>query len=75
MLAPTIFVTGLALLLLIVERDLGTASIFILLYTAVLFLATDRRRVLVATTVGLLLASLTGFFFVDVIHARLGVLA
>ena len=71
MLAPTIFVTGLALLLLIVQRDLGTASIFILLYTAVLFLATDRRRVLVATTVGLLLASLTGFFFVDVIHARL----
>ncbi len=71
MLAPTVFVTGLALLLLIVQRDLGTASIFILLYTAVLFLATDRRRVLVATAVALLLAGLTGFFFVDVIHARL----
>ncbi len=74
MLAPTIFVTGLALLLLVVQRDLGTASIFILLYTAVLFLATDRRRVLVATAVALLLAGLTGFFFVDVIHARLEVL-
>ncbi len=71
MLAPTVFVTGLAILLLIVQRDLGTASIFILLYTAVLFLATNRRRVLVATAIALLLAGLTGFFFVDVIHARL----
>ena len=71
MLLPTIFVTGLALLLLIVQRDLGTASIFILLYSAVLFLATDRRRVLLATAVALVLAGLTGFFFIDVIHARL----
>ena len=70
MLVPTLFVTGLALLLLIVQRDLGTASIFILLYTAVLFLATDRRRVLVATGIALGLAGLTGFFFIDVIHAR-----
>ncbi len=71
LLVPTIFVTGLALLLLIVQRDLGTASIFILLYSAVLFLATNRRRVLISTAVALLLAGLTGFFFIDVVHARL----
>ena len=71
MLVPTILFTGLALLLLLVQRDLGTASIFILLYTAVLFLATNRRRVLIATAVGLAVAGLTGFFFVDVVHARL----
>ena len=71
MLVPTIFVTGLALLLLIVQRDLGTASIFILLYSAVLFLATNRRRVLISTAVALALAGLTGFFFIDVVHARL----
>ncbi len=71
MLVPTIFVTGLALLLLIVQRDLGTASIFILLYSAVLFLATNRRRVLISTAVALVLAGLIGFFFIDVVHARL----
>ncbi len=68
---PTIFVTGLALLLLIVQRDLGTASIFILLYTAILYLATDKRRVLLVTAAALLLAGFIGFFFTDVIHARL----
>ncbi len=71
MLVPTVFVTGLALLLLIVQRDLGTASIFILLSTAMLFLATDRRRVLVVTATALALTGLTGFFLIDVIHARL----
>ncbi len=71
MLVPTVLFTGLALLLLLVQRDLGTAGIFILLYTAVLFFATNRRRVLIATAVGLAIAGLTGFFFVDVVHARL----
>ncbi len=71
MLVPTVFVTGLALLLLVVQRDLGTASLFILLYSAVLFLATNRRRVLISTGVALVLAGLTGFFFIDVVHARL----
>ena len=71
MIVPTILVTGLALLLLLAQRDLGTASIFILLYTAVLFLATNRRRVLLATTLALVLAGLTGFMFIDVVHARL----
>ncbi len=71
LLLPTIFVTGLALLLLIVQRDLGTASVFIMLYAVILYLATDKRRVLIATTIILALAGLTGFFFIDVIHARL----
>jgi cell division protein FtsW (lipid II flippase) len=71
LLLPTVFVTGLALLLLVVQRDLGTASVFIMLYTAILYLATDKRRVLAATAITLILAALTGFFFVDVIHARL----
>ena len=68
---PTLFVTGLAILILIVQRDLGTASIIILLYTAILYIATDKRRVLIATTVALLLAGFIGFFFIDIIHARL----
>jgi cell division protein FtsW (lipid II flippase) len=46
LLIPTVTVTGLALLLLIVQRDLGTASIFVFIFTILIFLATGKRRVL-----------------------------
>ncbi len=71
LLLPTVLVTGLALVLLLVQRDLGTASIFILLPTVMLFLATGKKRVLFATAGGLVLAGLLGFFFIDVVHTRL----
>jgi cell division protein FtsW (lipid II flippase) len=70
LLYPTIFVTGLALLLLLVQRDLGTASIFILLYTVILFVVTGRRRVLLGTTAGLTLALLVGYASIDIIRIR-----
>ncbi|RJP52068.1 MAG: hypothetical protein C4583_07435 [Anaerolineaceae bacterium] len=68
---PTLAMTGLSLVILIVQRDLGTASIFILIYTIILFLATGKRRVLLVTAAGLMLAAFVGYFFVDIIHARL----
>jgi cell division protein FtsW (lipid II flippase) len=71
LLIPTALMTGISLLILIVQRDLGTASIFLLLYTIILFLATGKRRVLLVTFAGLALAALVGYFFVDIIHARL----
>src|SRR6266508_929129 len=70
LLLPTIFVTGLALLILFVQRDLGTASIFILLYTVILYLATGRQRVLISTAIGLAIALLVGYISVDVIRTR-----
>ncbi len=71
LLLPTLLVTGLALVLVLVQRDLGTASLFIVITTVMLYLATDRRRVLLVTAGGLVLAALLGFFFIDVVHARL----
>ncbi|MEW6400384.1 MAG: FtsW/RodA/SpoVE family cell cycle protein [Chloroflexota bacterium] len=70
LLFPTMLVTGLALLLLLVQRDLGTASIFILLYTVILFLATGQRRVLLGTAAALSLALIIGYVFVGVIRVR-----
>ncbi|MFZ5878806.1 MAG: FtsW/RodA/SpoVE family cell cycle protein, partial [Chloroflexota bacterium] len=70
LLLPTLFVTGLSLVILLVQRDLGTASIFILLYTVILFIATDRRRVLLSTAGGLALAGWVGYFFIPIIQAR-----
>jgi cell division protein FtsW (lipid II flippase) len=70
LLVPTLFVTGVALLLLVVQRDLGTASIFIFIFTIFLFIATGKRRVLIGTGAFLLIALLIGYFLIDIIHVR-----
>ena len=71
LLFPTIFVTGLALMLLLVQRDLGTASIFILLYATIVFVAIGRKRVLVTSILMLLLAGILGYLLIDLIHLRI----
>ncbi len=71
LLVPTIFLTGLTLLLLLVQRDLGTASILIILYAVILFIATGRKRVLWISGALLILAGLVGYFFIDTVHTRL----
>jgi cell division protein FtsW (lipid II flippase) len=71
LLLPTLFIIGLALALLLVQRDLGTASIFILIYTVILYAATGERRVLIATALTLALAGVIGYFFIDVVRERI----
>jgi cell division protein FtsW (lipid II flippase) len=68
---PTLLITGLALLILVVQKDLGTASIFIFLYTVILYLATGRKRVLLASILIMALAGVVGYFAVDTIRIRL----
>jgi cell division protein FtsW (lipid II flippase) len=70
LLVPTLAVTGLALLLLIVQRDLGTASIFICIFTIFIYLATGKKRILIIAIASLALALLVGYFLIDVIHVR-----
>lgn len=67
---PTLVVTGLALLLLLVQRDLGTASIFVCIFTIIIFIATGKRRILLSSSIFLALALLVGYFFIDIIHVR-----
>ncbi len=73
MLTPTIFVTSLGLIILLVQRDLGTASIFILLFTVMLFLATGKKRILLVMGGALSVAALIGYFFSSIIQLRLNV--
>lgn len=68
---PTIFLTGIALLLLVVQRDLGTACIFIILYSVILFVATGKKRILIVTAGLLILAGLVGYFFIGIVQARI----
>lgn len=68
---PTLLLSGVAILLLLFQRDLGTASIFIALYTIVIYLATGRRRTILISTVILGLMGVAGYYLVDIIRARI----
>ena len=68
---PTLLVSGIAILLLVFQRDLGTASIFIAIYTIMMYLATGRRRVLLYSILFLVLVTIAGYFIIDIIHARI----
>jgi len=70
LLAPTAVVLGIALALLAVQRDLGTASIFIFLYTTILFVASGKKRILLISLVGLAMAGVAGYFLFDVVRLR-----
>lgn len=71
LLAPTLFMTGIALLLLVVQHDLGTASIFIFLYTAIVYIASGRKAILVTGVLTLLLAGIGGTLLFDVVRQRM----
>ncbi len=71
LLAPTLVMTGLTVLLLVVQRDLGTASIFLILYTAVTYFATGKKRVLIISGVILVVAAVLGYFLFDVVRLRI----
>jgi len=70
LLAPTIILGGAALLILIAQRDLGTATLFIIIYTLIVYLASGKRRVLLFSFLGIVLALVAGYFLFDVIRLR-----
>ena len=70
LLAPTAVVMVVSLGLLFVQRDLGTASIFIFLYSIILYVASGKKRILFISMVGLAAASVAGYFLFDVIRLR-----
>ena len=70
---PTLFLGGLALLVLIVQRDLGTASILVMLYASILYVATGRKRVLLGNAIILLAIGFFGYHFSQTIHTRLAI--
>ncbi len=70
LLAPTLIMTGLALVLLVVQRDLGTASIFMFLYAAVIYAATRQRLIALLSVAAVALAGLAGYLLFDVVRVR-----
>ena len=71
LLTPTLLVAGSALLILIAQRDLGTAFLFIALYAVVIYLASGKRRVLLFSFITVLCALIAGYLIFDVIQLRI----
>ncbi|QRN83573.1 FtsW/RodA/SpoVE family cell cycle protein [Chloroflexota bacterium] len=68
---PTLFVIGLALVLLVTQRDLGTAIIFMAIYLLMLYSINGSRWILWTTPLALIAAGVVGYFFIDIVHVRL----
>ncbi|MCE1255665.1 MAG: FtsW/RodA/SpoVE family cell cycle protein, partial [Anaerolineae bacterium] len=68
---PSFLLVLISLGILVAQRDLGTASIFILIYFIILYLATAKRRVLLISFVVMLLAAVLGYQLFSVIRFRI----
>jgi cell division protein FtsW (lipid II flippase) len=71
LLAPTLVLIGLAVLILVAQRDLGTASLFIFIYTVVVYLASGKRRILLISFILVVAALIVGYIEFDVIQLRI----
>jgi cell division protein FtsW (lipid II flippase) len=70
LLAPTLIMTGMALLLLVAQRDLGTAFIFLILYATIVYIATGNRRILLVSAISILGAAIVGYTLFDLVQQR-----
>lgn len=70
LLAPTLVMAGLALALLLVQRDLGTAFILVFIYTALVYVATGSWRMALFSLATATAAALAGYFLFDVVALR-----
>jgi cell division protein FtsW (lipid II flippase) len=71
LLLPTLFIIGIASGILVYQRDLGTASIILLVYILFLYMATQKRRMLIFGGISMGVAILTGYSLFSVIRVRL----
>ncbi len=71
LLIPTLILSGIVLVILIAQRDLGTASIFLVLYTVIIYLATGKRRILLFSFLISIAAVLASYLVFDVIQVRI----
>jgi len=67
---PTIILALSATTLLILQRDLGTALIFIAVYVLMLFIVLEKKRSLLFSFLLFVLSGVIGFYTIDLIRIR-----
>jgi cell division protein FtsW (lipid II flippase) len=70
-LLPTLAIAGMALGLLVSQQDLGTASIFLMIYLAMLYTAQGKNYILWVSPLLILLAGVIGYFQIGVVRIRI----
>jgi cell division protein FtsW (lipid II flippase) len=70
LLLPTLLMTGVTALLLVAQRDLGTASLFMLTYASVVYLASGKKRIAFGSLLVAGLAAAAGYMAFDVVRLR-----
>ena len=69
-LLPLMIIWVIAIVLLVLQRDMGTGSLFLAIFAFLLYLATGRWLVLVVAIVLTLIGAVLGVMFVDVVALR-----
>jgi cell division protein FtsW (lipid II flippase) len=69
-LLPSLAIILVTILLLVMQRDLGTASLILMLYAFAIYILTRKRRILVISGLAAIAALVAGYFFIDVIKIR-----
>ena len=70
LLAPTLVMTGVALLLLVVQRDLGAASIFLIIYASMIYLGTGHQKLVFLILAGVVAIGIAGYARFDLVRLR-----
>lgn len=68
---PTLVITGTAMLILFFQRDLGTTSLVLLIYLAMVFTIRRNKIVLWVTPILVIFAGVLGYVFLDVVKIRI----
>ncbi len=70
-LTPLLLVWGVSIALLLVQRDLGMGSLFLMLLALMLYLITGRWYVLLVAAFFTVFAGVIGYQFIEVVHSRI----
>jgi cell division protein FtsW (lipid II flippase) len=70
-LAPTLVLGGIVMGLLVVQRDLGTALIFVFLYASMAYLSSGDRRIPIVSLLIILGMGILGYFLFDLVQLRI----
>ena len=70
LIAPALVLFAIAMAILLVQRDLGTSALFIILFSVTVYLGTGKRRLLLASFLIIFSAGIVGYYLFDVIHLR-----
>jgi cell division protein FtsW (lipid II flippase) len=72
-LAPILLMWGLCVVILVWQRDLGTATIFFVVFMLMLYLASGQGLLLLAGSALLLLAGIAGYLMFEVVALRVDI--